>query len=85
MVRLSWDEKWNWGWVCGLSRIIRSEKLCSVSRKHSLPLDASKLLEATETKQTMSATLDPITLYMNKWGQGAPPVSLVRVLKVLGD
>ena len=38
--------------------------------------NASKLLEATETKQTMSATLDPITLYMNKWGQGAPSASL---------
>ena len=40
------------------------------------PAARCKLLEAAETKQTMSATLDPITLYMNKWGQGAPSASL---------
>ena len=54
-----------------------SERKALFGFKETQPAaNASKLLEATETKQTMSATLDPITLYMNKWGQGAPSTSL---------
>lgn len=45
--------------------------------KETQPAANASWRKATETKQTMSATLDPITLYMNKWEQGGshPPIN----------
>ena len=64
--RPSQDE--NWGRVCGLSRIIPGEKLCSVSRKHRPP--AAIATQVVETKQSNSGSYH--TLYEQVGAGGLP-------------